>query len=580
MAIFTRSHEDRATLRTAPWPGGNGHGPGTFGTARTALRKRWWWAVVAVVVAAGSLAAVEATGGPSTYPLTARFAQAPGLFPGADVEVLGVPVGTVTSVKNVGDEVVVKLAVDRGHPIPAAVRASLVSPEILGEPSIDLSPGYMGGPALRSGAVIPMSRTAVPVSTEQVLKSLRQTLERVNPHAVGNLVSNLAQDLSGQGKNLNRLIAGAAGTLKVLATKAGTLGQMNGSLAQLTGALDARTSQITQLITDYDTVSGVIAQHGSQLGNALVQLSQASGQLVQLLIPNLESLESDVGTITTAGRTLDRNITSIDEILASEVALFTGARRVYTSTYNWLTLNAQSPTGLTGAILAGMVRSRLEGVCRRILAHHATGLSAQQRKTLETCGRPTSTYFNSITSMIPTILNDVRDGKIPAPSSPASMFSKGLAKIPGAKSASSKTSTKSSSGTTPSKTSTNGTGGTGGSTGGSGSSGTKTATKTCLTVLGIRKCTTSGSSNSASTTNSTSKTSNGLLSYDVPAKGAHVPAVAASAVDELPPLPSGVPGTATHRARASLQVQRTHHYLARRHRHGHAHRRHRPGPAR
>ncbi|MGH9098741.1 MAG: MlaD family protein, partial [Acidimicrobiales bacterium] len=66
-----------------------------------ALRRRWWWALVAALVAAASLVGVEASASPSAYPVLARFARAPGLFPGAAVEVLGVPVGTVTSVSNV-----------------------------------------------------------------------------------------------------------------------------------------------------------------------------------------------------------------------------------------------------------------------------------------------------------------------------------------------------------------------------------------------------------------------------------------------------------------------------------------------
>jgi len=570
MAVFTRSTGERAGLEAASWPGGDGRGPGPLGTARTAVLRRWWWAAVAVAIAAASLAAVAATAGPPTYPVTARFAQAPGLFPGADVEVLGVPVGTVTAVDNVGDEVVVRLAVDRGRPLPATVGAALVSPELLGEPSIDLTPGYTGGPRLASGAVIPLSRTAVPVSTEQVLKSLRRTLERLDPRAVGGLVSNLAQDLRGQGKSLNKLIAGAAGTLKLLATKASALGQLNGSLAQLTGALDARTSQITRLITDYDTVSGVIAQHSSQLGGALVQLSQASGQLVQLLVPNLGPVESDVGTIATVGRTIDRNLTSVDEVLSSEVALFTGARRVYTPTYNWLTLNAQTPAGLTGALLIGMVRSRLEGVCRRILAHHATGLTEKQRKTLETCGKPTSTYFDAVTSQIPAILRDVRAGKLPSSASPASMFSKGLNTVPGVTSSSSKKSSTNPA-TNPAPTTTSpppgsggsatGTGGTPstsgtGSTGGSGSS-----TGTCFDVLGILECTSSGSTTSTSSPSGSG--SNGLLSYDRPARAPHTPSLTPRSVRALPPLPQDAPGARHRRAQARLQS----HHVTRRHRH-------------
>ncbi|MGH8982037.1 MAG: MCE family protein, partial [Acidimicrobiales bacterium] len=433
MAIFTRTRTDEALDRSAEWPqAGDSHGPdGHWHRVRHGAGRRRWWVAAAVVVLAGCLVGVEVSSGPTTYPVQAVFARAPGLFPGAAVEVVGVPVGTVTSVRNVGDEVRVGLAIDHGRAIPALARAALVSPEILGEPSIDLSPGYTGGPVLRSGAVIPMSRTAVPVSTEQMLKALDAYLKRVNPHAVGGLVSNLAQDLQGQGRHLHRLISGAAGTLQLLATKADDLGQLDGSLAQLTGTLDARSSQITQLITDYDTVSGVVAQHGTELGGAITQLSQASTELVKLLVPNLAPLETDVGTVTTVGRTIDRNLTSIDQILSASTALFTGARRVYTSTYNWLTLNAQLPPGLTGAILAGMVRDRLAGVCRRVLANHAAGLSAKDLQTLQTCGTPASSFFSPIIDEIPTVLNDVNAGKLPTLTSPAKMLQQGLAEIPG-----------------------------------------------------------------------------------------------------------------------------------------------------
>lgn len=573
MAIFTRPREDVEAGAAASPPSGNGHAPDRLRLreASRGVRRRWGWLLAALVVAAGSLVGVEVAGGTPTYPVTAVFAQAPGLFPGAAVEVLGVPVGTVTSVRTLGDEVVVGLAVDRGRPVPARAEASLVSPEILGEPSIELTPGYTGGPTMAAGATIPMSRTAVPVSTERLLKALEATLEKVNPRAVGDLVTNLAEDLQGQGKNLNTLIAGAAGTLQVLATKADDLGQLSGSLAQLTGTLDSRTSQITQLITDYDTVSGVIAQHSSQLGGAVTQLSEASTQLVQLLVPDLAPIESDVGSVTRVGRTLDRNLTSVDETLSSATALFSGAERAYTPTYNWLTLNSQTPTGLTGAILADMVRDRLAGVCRRILAHHATGLTSKQRQTLATCGNPASSFFDPIIDQVPTVLNDVSAGKLPTASTPAQMFTQGLSKIPGAPGSASPSSSSTSSGSTSSST------GSGSSkTKGSGTSKTSKTTgtskkkkKTCLGgLLGTTvKCTTGSTSSSGSSTSggsgsgSGSGSGGGLLSYDVPvtrktggpdAGPRTAPSLTAAATRDLPPLPASAPGarpTSVHRHR-------------------------------
>ncbi len=298
-----------------------------------------------VVLVAGVLAAVELLGTTPTYPINVSYSSAPGLFTGAAVDVLGVKVGTVTQVQNVGDKVHVVLSVDQGTKIPASAYASLVAPQLLGSPDVDLNPGYTGGPVLAAGASIPEDHTAVPVSTDEVLKELQKTLDALNPHAVGDLVTNLATDLDGQGANLNKLIASAAGTVQLLAEKGNDLGQLNGTLAQLTGTLDSDTANIESLVQQYDTVSTTVARHSGQLNDAITQLAGASTGLVNLLVPNLQPLEADVGTVTTAGRTLDRNLSSVDEVLADGNSLFQGAQRAYDPTYNWLDLNLQTSPG-------------------------------------------------------------------------------------------------------------------------------------------------------------------------------------------------------------------------------------------
>ena len=364
-------------------------------------------ALAAVIVVAGVLTAVEVTKGPATYPLNVVYPNAPGLFTGAAVDVLGVKVGTVTGVQNVGDKVHVTLAVNQGTKIPSSAFASLVAAQLLGSPDVDLNPGYTGGPFLASDATIPESHTAVPVSTDEVLKELQQTLNAINPNAVGNLVSNLATDLDGQGSSLNKLIASAAGTVQLLADKGNDLGQLNGTLAQLTGTLDTDTGQIEQLVQEYDTVSSTVAQHSGQLNDAISQLAGASTGLVNLLVPNLQPLEADAGTVTTVGRTLDRNLASVDEILQNGNNLFQGAERAYDPNYDWLDLNLQTPVGVSGAYIAGLLRDRLAGICRRIAANHSSGLSASVLATLSQCGNPSSGFFDPLLDQIPTILDSL-----------------------------------------------------------------------------------------------------------------------------------------------------------------------------
>src|ERR1700722_18921116 len=381
-----------------------------MGPRRVLTSKPFHFVVAGAVLAAAVIIGVELTKGAPTYPINVVYSNAPGLFTGASVDVLGGRVGTGTSVQNVGDKVDVTLSVDQGTRIPAAAFASLVAPQLLGSPDVDLNPGYTGGPFLGSGATIPQDHTAVPVSTDELLKELQHTLNAINPHAVSNLVTNLATDLDGQGANLNRLIASAAGTVQLLAAKGNDLGQLNGTLAQLTGPLDTDTSQIEQLVEQYDTVSTTVAQHSGQLNDAITQLAGASSGLLSLLVPNLQPLEADVGTVTTVGRTLDRNLSSVDEILQNGNNLFQGAARAYDPNYNWLNLNLAAAPGVTGAYIAGLLRDRLAGICRRIVANHSTGLSAAVLATLNQCGNPSSGFFDPLLNDIPTILNTLSGG--------------------------------------------------------------------------------------------------------------------------------------------------------------------------
>lgn len=440
-------------------------------------RRALWPVLLAAALAAAVVVGIESSGGTATYPVNAVFSTTPGLFPGASVDLLGVKVGTVTSVHNVGDAVNVGMQLDRNQPVPAAVIASFESPTLLGEPDIELSPGYAGGPQLARGAVIPESRTTEPVSTDQVLKELATTLRQLNPNAVGELVTNLAQDLNGEGASLHQLITGAAGTLQLLAAKGDDLGQLNGTLAQLTGTLDTRTGEIQSLITNYDTLSGVLAGHSTQLSEAINELTTATTDLVNLLTPNLGSLEQDISVITTASRTIDRNIPNIDEGLGQSVLLFSAAGRAYDPTYNWVNLNNQLPPGVTGDYVAGLIRDRLAGVCRRILANHSTGLSSQEIATLTACGNPDSGFFDPILSNAASVLGTA--GSAQPPPTISSLLSQGLAEIPGAgaaPAAASPNATSKAKAPSPSGGSSGSSGGSSGSSGGSSGATTTTTT--------------------------------------------------------------------------------------------------------
>src|SRR5437868_7648949 len=105
---------------------------------------------------------------PGQRHMTAYFTKTVGLYKGADVRILGIPVGTVTKVTPVGSSVKVELAYDAKYKVPANAQAVIVNQTLVADRYIQLTPVYKGGPVLADGATLTVSRTAVPVEVDEI----------------------------------------------------------------------------------------------------------------------------------------------------------------------------------------------------------------------------------------------------------------------------------------------------------------------------------------------------------------------------------------------------------------------------
>jgi phospholipid/cholesterol/gamma-HCH transport system substrate-binding protein len=98
------------------------------------------------------LGKLELIGG-DLYEVDAQFNSASGLKPGAAVEIAGVEVGRVKSIRLEGDRAVVRLAVQNGTKLYTDTIASIKTRGIIGEKFLALSPGG-GGDPLKPGDTI------------------------------------------------------------------------------------------------------------------------------------------------------------------------------------------------------------------------------------------------------------------------------------------------------------------------------------------------------------------------------------------------------------------------------------------
>jgi phospholipid/cholesterol/gamma-HCH transport system substrate-binding protein len=200
------------------------------------LRKLLVPLVVAALVVAALVTFVFNRGDQKT--LTADFPRTVSLYEGSDVRVLGVPVGKVDSVTPSGTQVIVKMHYDPNVQIPANAKAVIVSPSIVGDRFVQLTPAYTGGQVLANGATLNENRTAVPLELDQIYSSLDDLTTALGPNganqkgALTDLLNTTAANFGGQGAKFHRAIQNFS---KLSGTLADNKDNLFGSVRELEG---------------------------------------------------------------------------------------------------------------------------------------------------------------------------------------------------------------------------------------------------------------------------------------------------------------------------------------------------------
>lgn len=262
-----------------------------------------------VVLVLAMAAAIVFWPGSSTVRVTAHLSSAVGLYPGSDVRILGVPVGHVVSVKPAGDSVTVVMEYDGKYRVPADAKAAVVAPSLVSDRYVQLLPAYSGGPALHTGADIPLARTAVPVELDQITGNLDRLSTALGPNGANNngalsdLLDTASKNLDGNGQRIHDTVGDLSQATATLAGGREDLFSTVKNLQAFTSTLAANDPQVRQLNTDLASVSDQLAGERDDLGAALQNLAVALGAVSSFVHDNRSALTTDVtqlADVTTA----------------------------------------------------------------------------------------------------------------------------------------------------------------------------------------------------------------------------------------------------------------------------------------
>ena len=218
--------------------------------------------------------------------ITALFTTATAIYPGDQVRVAGVRVGSITSIEPQGTKAKVTLAVDRGVPIPADARAVIVAQNLVGARYVQLAPAFgadgdTSGPTMRDGDVIDVDRTAVPVEWDEIKTQLMRLSTDLGPgtaassSSVGRFIDSAANAMDGNGDKLRETIRQLTGLSRILADGSGDITDIIANLQTFVTVLRDSSTQIVQFQDRLATVSSVLDGSRSELDAALTNLSSA-----------------------------------------------------------------------------------------------------------------------------------------------------------------------------------------------------------------------------------------------------------------------------------------------------------------
>ena len=282
-------------------------------------------AVAAVVLAelliAGVAVAIRSMFfGPKT--ITAYFTSATAIYPGDQVRVSGVKVGTIKSIQPQGTQAKMTFKVDRDVPIPAEAKAVIVTQNLVAARYVELTPAYRtSGAVMADGAVIPVERTAVPVEWDQVKKQLMRLATDLGPNAkvttpsISRFVDSTANALQGNGDKLRQTLAQLSGVARTLANGSGNIVDIIKNLQTFVTALRDSNIQMVQFNNRLATLTSVVNDSKSDLDAALTDLSEAVGEVQRFIAGSRDEVSEQIDRLGKAIQPLVDQHMALENIL-------------------------------------------------------------------------------------------------------------------------------------------------------------------------------------------------------------------------------------------------------------------------
>jgi virulence factor Mce-like protein len=268
--------------------------------------------------------------------ITAYFTTATAVYPGDDVKVSGMKVGTIASIRPQGTLTALTLTVDRDVPVPADANAVIVAQNLLAARYVQLAPAYRsGGPTMRDGAVIPVERTAIPVEWDEVKQQLMRLATDLGPKSdvsstsVSRFIDSASNALGGNGDKLRTTLAQLSAVGRILADGGGNIAALISNLQTFITALRDSGEQMVQFQDRLATLSSVLNDSRSDFDAALTTLSSAVGEVQRFVAGTRDKTSEQIQRLANVTQILVDHKMDLENILHGAPNAFSNGYGIY-----------------------------------------------------------------------------------------------------------------------------------------------------------------------------------------------------------------------------------------------------------
>jgi phospholipid/cholesterol/gamma-HCH transport system substrate-binding protein len=243
----------------------------------------------------------------NTY--VAYFPNTNGVYIGDEIRILGVAVGTIENIEPQPQSAKVTFTVDSEYPLPADVKAAVLSPSLVTSRAIQLVPVYSGGPKLADGGVIPLERTAVPVEWDDLRKQLEKLTDSLQPTTeggtspLGQFVNTSAANLRGEGDTARDTIIKLSQAVSALGDHSTDIFSTLRNLETFVSALTSSSDLLASFNKNLANITTVMTNTPNEWGQAIAGLDGAVNDLAPFVAENREAIGTTfdhLNEITTA----------------------------------------------------------------------------------------------------------------------------------------------------------------------------------------------------------------------------------------------------------------------------------------